>query len=79
MNTKKSSVETWPSSAPLPGDFRQAMSFEELAAAQGVGLLINIDALVGAWPGDVNDGFEEVVRIFRQANLRTGWIWMEAR
>lgn len=67
MNTKKTGVETWPSSAPLPGAFWRAMSFQELAAAQGVGPLTNIDALVGAWPGDVSDGFEAAVHKLRQA------------
>lgn len=58
-----------PSGAPLPGDFWQAMSFDELAAAQGVGPLTNIDALIGTWPGDVNDGFEESVQRLRQASI----------
>lgn len=65
-------TEMLPSGAPLPGDFWQAMSFEELAAAQGVGPLTNIDALIGTWPGDVNDGFEEAVHKLRQASVRTG-------
>jgi hypothetical protein len=64
-------TEILPSGAPLPGDFWQALSFEELAAAQGVGPLTNIDALAGTWPGDVNDGFEEAVHKLRQANVRT--------
>lgn len=65
-------TEMLPSGAPLPGDFWQAMSFEELAAAQGVGPLTDIDALIGTWPGDVNDGFEEAVHKLRQASVRTG-------
>lgn len=64
-------TEILPSGAPLPGDFWQAMNFDELAAAQGVGPLTNIDALIGTWPGDVNDGFEESVHKLRQANVRT--------
>ena len=58
------------SGALLPGDFWQAMSFDELAAAQGVRPLTNIDALVGVWPGDVDDGFEESVHKLRQANVK---------
>ena len=65
-------TEILPSGAPLPSDFWQAMSFEELAAAQGVGPLTNIDALIGTWPGDVNDGFEEAVHKLRQASRRAG-------
>jgi hypothetical protein len=63
-------MEILPSGAPLPGDFWQAMSFDELAAAQGVRPLTNIDALVGTWPGDVDDGFEESIHKLRQANIR---------
>lgn len=61
-------TEILPSGAPLPGDFWAAMSFEELAEGQGVGPLTHIDALVGVWPGDVNDDFEESVHKLRQAN-----------
>jgi hypothetical protein len=46
------------------------MSFDEHAAAQGVRPLTNIDALIGTWPGDVDDGFEESVHQLRQANIR---------
>ena len=63
-------TEVLPSGAPLPGDFWQAMSFDELAAAQGVGPITNIDALVGTWPGEVNDGFEESIHKLRQANIK---------
>ena len=63
-------VEILPSGAPLPSDFWQSMSFDELAAAQGVRPLTHIDALVGSWPGDVNDGFEESVHKLRQANIK---------
>ena len=63
-------TEALPSGAPLPGDFWQAMSFDELAAAQGVGPITNIDALVGTWPGEANDGFEESIHRLRRANIR---------
>jgi hypothetical protein len=65
-------TEILPSGAPLPGDFWQAMSFEELATAQGVRPLADIDALIGTWPGEVDDGFEEAVHKLRQASMRTG-------
>ncbi len=64
-------TEMLPSGAPLPGDFWQAMSFEELAAAQGMEPLTDIDALIGTWPGNMDDGFEEVVHKLRQASGRT--------
>lgn len=66
------SREILPSGAPLPGDFWQALSFEELAAAQGVGPMIDIEAVIGTWPGDVDDGFENAVHRLRQAETGTG-------
>ncbi len=70
METKEGRVEIRPTGATLSGNFWRAMSFEELAAAQGVGPLIDIDALIGTWPGDVNDGFEEAVRRLRRPGER---------
>ena len=58
------------SGAPLPGDFWQAMSFDELAAAQGVKPMTNVDGLIGTWPGEVDDGFEESIRRLRKANIK---------
>lgn len=63
-------TEMLPSGAPLPGDFWQAMSFDELAVSQGVGPLTNVAALEGTWPGDVEDGFEESIHRLRQANVK---------
>lgn len=63
-------MESLPSGVPLPGDFWQTVSFVELAAAQGVRPLTDIDALVGVWPGDVDDGFEESVLKLRQVNVK---------
>lgn len=70
METKEGGAEIHLTGAALSGNFRRAMSIEELAAAQGVGPLTDIDALIGTWPGDVNDGFEEAVRRLRQPGER---------
>lgn len=64
-------TEILPSGAPLPGDFWYAMGFDELAAAQGVKPMNDIDSVIGTWPGDVNDGFEEAVHRLRQADIGT--------
>ncbi len=63
-------TEFLPSGAPLPGDFWHAMSFDELATAQGVKPINDIDSVIGTWPGDVNDGFEEAVH--RRRHAETG-------
>jgi hypothetical protein len=71
VETREDEVrEVLPTGAPLPGDFWNALSFDELATVQGVGPLVNLDGLAGAWPGDVNDGFEESIRNLRQASPR---------
>ncbi len=66
MEAKEGGVEIEPTGAVLPGNFWHAMSFEELAAAQGVGPLADIDQIIGTWPGDVNDGFEEAALKLRR-------------
>jgi hypothetical protein len=71
IETREDEVgDVLPTGAPLPGDFWQALSFDELAAAQGVRPIVDLDRLVGCWPGDVNDGFEESIHRLRQSNLR---------
>ena len=73
MDAKENQItEILPSGAPLPGDFWHAMSFDELAAAQGVRPMADIDTVIGTWPGDVNDGFEEAVHRLRQAETGKG-------
>jgi hypothetical protein len=71
IETREDEVrDVLPTGAPLPGDFWQALSFAELAAAQGVRPIVDLDRLVGCWPGDVNDGFEESIHKLRRTNLR---------
>jgi hypothetical protein len=62
--------EVLPTGAPLSSDFWQALTFDELASAQGVQPLSDVGRLAGTWPGDVNDGFEESIRRLRQGNLK---------
>jgi len=59
------------SDAPV-GDFWRGMRFEDLTVAQGVGPLTDIAALVGAWPGDVDDGFEDMICELRRAGRQYG-------
>ena len=69
MNKNKPNTKKSLSDAPV-GDFRRGMRFEDLAVAQGVGPLTDIAALAGAWPGDVNDGFEDTIRELRRTGRR---------
>jgi hypothetical protein len=53
-------------------DFWQHHTVDELAAAQGVKAVSNVDDLLGGWPGEVNDGFEEWISEMREAELIAG-------
>jgi len=53
----------------LAAEFWLTRSFDELAIAQDVKPLVDVDPLLRIWPGDVNDGFEESIRKLRQSNL----------
>ncbi len=53
-------------------DFRCSQTLEELAAAQGVRPIENAEVLLGTWPGEIDDGFEEAIRTLRQNDLVGG-------
>jgi hypothetical protein len=42
------------------------LSFEEIAELQGVRPIEDPSELVGGWPGEVDDGFEEAVLAWRR-------------
>ncbi|HKH44789.1 MAG TPA: hypothetical protein VKM72_09010 [Thermoanaerobaculia bacterium] len=50
----------------LGGGGRQSLSFEEIAALQGVGPIEDPNELAGGWPGEIDDGFEEAVLAWRR-------------
>lgn len=58
-----------PQGTPLPTDFWQSLSIEELAQAQGVRPIDDVTLLFGTWPGEPDDGFEEDIRTLRQQSL----------
>jgi hypothetical protein len=49
---------------PLPK--LRELTFEEIAELQGVRPIEDPNELVGGWPGEVDDGFEEAVRAWRR-------------
>lgn len=58
--------------APSGLEFWQHHTVDELAAAQGVKAVSNVDDLLGGWPGKVNDGFEEWISEMREVELIGG-------
>ncbi|MEK6705068.1 MAG: hypothetical protein AABZ06_04720 [Bdellovibrionota bacterium] len=65
-------LEAFAKSVPSGMEFWQHRTVDELAAAQGVKAISNVDDLLGGWPGEVNDGFEEWISEMREAELIGG-------
>ena len=61
-----------PRGTPLPMDFWQSPTIEELAAFQGVNPMSNVRVLFGTWPGEDNDGFEDSIHELRQQSIAGG-------
>ncbi|MBU1626613.1 hypothetical protein KKB18_04515 [bacterium] len=57
-----------PVGSPIPLDFWQSPSIEELAEMQGVQPIADISVLFGTWPGELDDGFEETIEELRNAS-----------
>lgn len=49
-------------------DFWKHKTLEELAEEQGVKPIESVDDLLGGWPGEIDDGFEEWIRAERQSH-----------
>ena len=43
-------------------ELMETISLDKLAEAQGVNPLFDITSLFGIWPGEHDDGFEELIR-----------------
>jgi hypothetical protein len=52
---------------PAPGEFWSDATVEELALVQGVEPVIELSELLGGWPGDIDDGFEDEIEKIRAA------------
>jgi|GEM_PF-4104687 len=48
-----------------PNGSQRSPTFEEIAKQQGVGPVEDPSELIGGWPGEVDDGFEEAVLTWR--------------
>lgn len=57
------------SGVPIVYDFWTPLTLDQLAKAQSVGPL-DVDAVLGTWPGDDDDGFEEAVDELRRSGLK---------
>jgi len=57
-----------PRGTPISRDFWESPSLGELALAQNVKPLADVQELFGTWPGEVDDGFEKDVDALRHSN-----------
>ena len=64
--------ESPPRGIPLPTDFWQSPTIEELAASQGVNPMADVHVLFGTWPGEDDDGFEDSIHELRQQSIAGG-------
>ena len=53
-------------------DLWKSPSLDELAKAQGVDQLFDVSSLFGTWPGESDDGFEEMIKKYRQRDISIG-------
>jgi len=52
--------------------FWESPTLEELARLQGVQPMTDVSVLFGTWPGEEDDGFEEMIDELRHPEKRTG-------
>jgi hypothetical protein len=58
-----------PQGTPISRDFWESPSLDELAQAQNVAPMVDIRALFGTWPGEMDDGFEEAIDELRHSSI----------
>lgn len=47
-------------------NFWEFMTIDEIAKSQNLGPITNTNEIYGAWPGDIDDDFELLIRELRQ-------------
>lgn len=58
-----------PVGSPPPTDFWASPTIEELAHAQSVEPMADVNSLFGTWPGDKDDGFDLTIRSLRNERI----------
>lgn len=61
-----------PRGTPIALDFWDSPTLDELAQAQNVSPMVDVRALFGTWPGEMNDGFEETIDELRHSHMGRG-------
>jgi hypothetical protein len=58
-----------PQGTPLPSDFWASLSIDDLAQNQAIMPLQDVTVLYGTWPGEIDDGFEDLISDLRKQNV----------
>ena len=66
---KEKGRNLFPKGTPPPSDFRRTLSMDELAESQAAVPLQDVSVPFGTWPGDIDDGFEELINNLRKQNM----------
>lgn len=61
-----------PQGTPISRGFWESPTLDELAQAQNVRPMADVRALFGTWPGEMDDGFEEVIDDLRHSQIGRG-------
>jgi hypothetical protein len=62
-------IDLLPQGTPISRSFWESPSLDELAQAQNVMPVTDVESLLGGWPGDAKDGFEEEICRIRHAGI----------
>lgn len=65
-------VDLLPQGTPISRDFWESPTLDELAQAQNVRPMADVRMLFGTWPGEMNDGFEDVIDELRHSHMGKG-------
>jgi len=69
---EETQLDLLPVGTPVPQSFWRSLSIGELAESQDVTPITALDELIGSWPGEVGDGFEDTIINLRQRNRAGG-------
>lgn len=61
-----------PQGTPISRSFWESPTLDELAQSQNVRPMADVRALFGTWPGEMDDGFEEVIDDLRHSQIGRG-------
>ena len=71
-NRDEDGLDVLPRGTPMGDSFWTSPELDDLARTQGVSTAHDIRALFGTWPGESDDGFEELIEDLRSSSANSG-------